>query len=78
MPMWFIAAGLDMNRAMTKQQAPEPPQTEADALVALADLVLVEPGERAEPAQRYEQLRQAWKEYLEADRGSDELSTDAR
>lgn len=39
---------------------------EADALAALADLVLVEPDQRAEPAERYEQLRQAWKEYLEA------------
>ena len=44
-----------------------PDQTnEADALAALADLVLVEPDQRAEPAERYEQLRQAWKEYLEA------------
>ena len=48
---------------------------EADALAALADLVLVEPDQRAEPAERYEQLRQAWKEYLEAEKDSDELST---
>lgn len=40
---------------------------EADALAALADLVLVEPDQRAEPAERYEQLRQAWKEYLDAE-----------
>ena len=45
-----------------------PDQTnEADALAALADLVLVEPDQRAEPAERYEQLRQAMKEYLEAE-----------
>lgn len=39
--------------------------TEADALDHLTDLVLVEPDQRAEPAERYEQLKQAWKEYLE-------------
>ena len=49
--------------------------TEAAALSALADLVLVEPDQRAEPAERYEQLRQAMKEYLDAPKGNDELST---
>ncbi len=39
---------------------------EADALAALADLVLVEPDQRAGVAERYEQLRQAWRDYLSA------------
>ena len=51
------------NKATTQPDHPN----EADALSALADLVLVEPDQRAEPAERYEQLRQAWKEYLEAE-----------
>ena len=49
-----------------KATTPDRP-TEADALDALADLVLVEPDQRAEPAERKEQLRQAMKEYLEAE-----------
>lgn len=55
-----------------KATTPDRP-TEADALAALADLVLVEPDHRAEPAKRYEQLKQAWKEYLDAEKGNDEL-----
>ena len=51
---------------MTEPTTPDC-QTEASALSALADLVLVEPDQRAEPAERYEQLRRAWKEYLEAE-----------
>ena len=60
---------------MTKPTATPDHTNEADALSTLADLVLVEPDQRAEPAERYEQLRQAWKEYLEAEKDSDELST---
>lgn len=52
---------------MTEPTTTTPDQNEASADKALADLVLVEPDQRAEPAERYEQLRQAWKEYLEAE-----------
>lgn len=58
---------------MTNRYTTPDQPTEADALDALADLVLVEPDQRAEPAERYEQLRQAWREYLEAEKDSDEL-----
>ena len=60
---------------MTNKDTPPDQPNEADALSALADLVLVEPDQRAEPAERYEQLRQAMKEYLDAPKGNDELST---
>lgn len=52
---------------MTNKAATPDLPNEADALSALADLVLVEPDQRAEPADRYKQLRQAMKEYLEAE-----------
>lgn len=42
------------------------PPTEQVALERLADLVLVRLDQRAEPAERYEQLRQAWKTYVDA------------
>lgn len=51
---------------MSKEDTPPDHTNEADALSTLADLVLVEPDQRAEPAERYEQLRQAMKEYLSA------------
>ena len=52
---------------MTEPTTDSPNQTEAAALAALADLVLVEPDQRAEPAERYEQLRQAWRDYVDAE-----------
>jgi len=63
---------------MTNRSTTTPDQpNEADALSALADLVLVEPDQRAEPAERYEQLRQAMKTYLDAPKDNDELRIDA-
>lgn len=47
---------------MTKPTTPD-----QSALSTLADLFLVPPDERAPEPERYEQLRQAWKEYREAE-----------
>ena len=60
---------------MTNRSTTTPDHTnEADALSALADLVLVEPDQRAEPAERYEQLRQAWKTYIDAEPNNKETT----
>ncbi len=48
---------------MSKQQTPV--QVEADALAAVADLFLVPPDERSLPDVRQEELKQAWREYID-------------
>jgi len=53
-----------------------PPPTEAATLSKLTDLALMPPAQREQPVVRREQLRQAWKEYLEAEKDSDELRID--